>query len=405
MTPPLDRSASEPVPKSHDASRLHFIDATRAFALILGIVFHASLSFVPIFMGWAVQDVSTSSWVAAFATISHSFRMELFFLLAGFLGNLSLHRRGVSKFARSRLIQLGVPFIAGWFVLRPFLVSAWIMGSASLRGDVDILTGLAGGFQSLATIPSGLFTGSHLWFLYYLALVTSIALLVRTSIRASGPLSLKLLSRIDALSAHLGSTAASPWILAIPTSLGLWFMNTWSMDTPDRTLVPHWPVLLIYGGFFGFGWFLARNQDALHQHVRLSAPRWLTAGLAASVLLVLGDIERDPAHPHFVLAHMAFVGAYAVTMWSFSFLTLGVFHRFCHRANPAARYVADASYWMYLIHLPLVLWLQIGVAELPFHWSLKWAGIVVLTVGFSLLSYQWFVRTTWIGRILNGSRP
>jgi glucan biosynthesis protein C len=67
--------------------------------------------------------------------------------------------------------------------------------------------------------------------------------------------------------------------------------------------------------------------------------------------------------------------------------------------------VADASYWMYLIHLPLVLWLQIGVAELPFHWSLKWAGIVVLTVGFSLLSYQWFVRTTWIGRILNGSRP
>jgi hypothetical protein len=155
MTPPLDRSASEPVPKSHDASRLHFIDATRAFALILGIVFHASLSFVPIFMGWAVQDVSTSSWVAAFATISHSFRMELFFLLAGFLGNLSLHRRGISKFARSRLIQLGVPFIAGWFVLRPFLVSAWIMGSASLRGDVDILTGLAGGFQSLATIPRG----------------------------------------------------------------------------------------------------------------------------------------------------------------------------------------------------------------------------------------------------------
>ena len=42
------------------STRLHYLDATRAFALLLGIVFHASLSFMPVFIGWAVMDVSTS---------------------------------------------------------------------------------------------------------------------------------------------------------------------------------------------------------------------------------------------------------------------------------------------------------------------------------------------------------
>ena len=64
--------------------RLDYLDATRAFALLLGVVFHAVFSFSPYFMGWAVQDISTSPRVTDFFLVSHSFRMELFFLLAGF---------------------------------------------------------------------------------------------------------------------------------------------------------------------------------------------------------------------------------------------------------------------------------------------------------------------------------
>ena len=66
------------------STRLHYLDATRAFALLLGIVFHASLSFMPVFIGWAVMDVSTSYIAGGFALISHTFRMALFFLIAGF---------------------------------------------------------------------------------------------------------------------------------------------------------------------------------------------------------------------------------------------------------------------------------------------------------------------------------
>src|SRR5690242_9405563 len=132
-----------------DSPRLDYLDATRAFALVLGIVFHACLSFVPVFMGWAVQDVSTSPLVAMFMTVSHSFRMEAFFLLAGFFSHLTFHRKGAREFARARVLRIGVPFVLGWFILRPLIVSGWIMGSASLHGRVDVWAGLLGGFQSL----------------------------------------------------------------------------------------------------------------------------------------------------------------------------------------------------------------------------------------------------------------
>ena len=91
-------------------------------------------------------------------------------------------------------------------------------------------------------------------------------------------------------------------------------------------------------------------------------------------------------------------------MWSLVFLTIGVFHRLCQRPNAFVRYVADSSYWMYLIHLPVVVWLQVAVAELPLHWSLKLAFICATTVAFSLLTYDFFVRPTFIGLVLNGRR-
>jgi len=59
---------------------------------------------------------------------------------------------------------------------------------------------------------------------------------------------------------------------------------------------------------------------------------------------------------------------------------------------------------MYLIHLPVVVWLQVAVAELPLHWSLKLAFISVMTIAVSLLSYDLFVRSTLIGWVLNGRR-
>jgi glucan biosynthesis protein C len=401
---PSDAQTTSVASPGADNSRLDYLDATRAFALVLGIVFHACLSFMPVFIGWAVQDVSTSPLVAVFMTVSHSFRMEAFFLLAGFFSHLTFHRKGGGEFARSRMLRIAAPFVVGWFILRPLVVSGWIMGSASLRGGVDVWAGLLGGFQTLAILPTGIFTGSHLWFLYYLALITALTLAVRGLVTAIGSWRAVMVRRADALVAWLANSRGSLVILAVPTAAALWFMRAWGMDTPDQSLLPHLPVLVIYGGFFVLGWMLSRQRGLIPQFARLTAERWILAGLGIAALLLLGEIERDPGHPHYVVAHVAYALSYALTMWSLVFLTLGVVKQLCPRPNAFIRYVADSSYWLYLIHLPVVVWLQIAVAELPLHWSIKLAFISSMTIAISLLTYDLFVRSTSIGWVLNGRR-
>lgn len=389
-------------PIVNSSPRLDYLDATRAFALILGVVFHAGLSFVPIYIGWAVQDVSTSFLVGAFLTVSHSFRMEVFFLLAGFFSCLTLNRRGVGEFMRSRLIRIGIPFFLGWFILRPLITSGWIMGSASLSGDVDIWTGLIGGFKSLAALPSGIFVGTHLWFLYYLILITALVVVVRGILSTLGSGGGRFLRRSDTIVAWIVDSRMSHVILAVPTTAALLFMDSWGMDTPDKSLIPHLPVLAVYGGFFGFGWMLNRQSGLIDRLAQMTVLRWVAAAGGAATILLMSGFEHNPGAPFRHVTHVVHAFSYALTMWSLVFLTLGFFRRFCVCPSKFVRFVADSSYWMYLVHLPVVVWLQVAVAELPFHWSLKLVFISLVTIGVSLLTCDLFVRPTFIGRVLNG---
>ena len=146
---------------SSQNKRLDYLDAARAFALILGIIFHASLSFIPIYIGWAVMDISTSSIVPLFMFISHSFRLALFFLIAGFFSHMKFHSESVKTFFKSRSVRIAIPFIVGWFLLRPMLVSGWIMGAESMRGEANILNALVAGFASLGDRKSTRLNSSH----------------------------------------------------------------------------------------------------------------------------------------------------------------------------------------------------------------------------------------------------
>src|SRR5690606_26086637 len=116
----------------------------------------------------------------------------------------------------------------------------------------------------------------------------------------------------------------------------------------------------------------------------------------------LARFEMQLAHPHYKLIKTFAVLGYTIMMWSLVSLTIGLFRYFFNRPNKIVRYVADSSYWLYLIHLPIVIWLQIAFAELPLHWSIKLVSISALTIFISIVLYDAFVRSTFIGAILNG---
>lgn len=386
------------------SARLDYLDAVRAFALLLGVVFHASLSFMPMYIGWAVMDVSTISVMPGFVLICHSFRMELFFLLAGYFSHMTFHKRGPGPFLKSRFNRIAIPFVVAWFILRPFVVSGWIMGAESLRGDVHILGGLAQGFLALETLPVGIFTGTHLWFLYYLALATATTVLATRSLSLFPVLKRNLHGFADkALSAIARNSSSAP-ILAVPTSVCLYFMSGWGMDTPDKSLVPHLPAYFVYVGGFSLGWLIHRQPQLLTELSRLKPVRVLNIFGSAILTLYLARYQPDAGHPFYQQLHVAFAYSYGVLMWSLVFGTIGCFRLVFAKPNKIVRYFADSSYWLYLVHLPIVVWLQIAFAELPYHGSIKLVAISTLAVAAALLVYDLAIRPTFIGKILSSAR-
>src|SRR5512143_745855 len=110
--PPMPADArSEP----EAGERLHALDAVRGFALLLGIVFHSTMSF---FNGpqqmWFIVDKSPSTTLTLLFYVLHIFRMTMFFFIAGFFAHLLYHRRGAPAFIRARLRRIGLPLGVGW---------------------------------------------------------------------------------------------------------------------------------------------------------------------------------------------------------------------------------------------------------------------------------------------------
>ncbi len=90
--------------------------------------------------------------------------------------------------------------------------------------------------------------------------------------------------------------------------------------------------------------------------------------------------------------------------WTMSFGLIGLFRRFMSRASFRVRYLSDASYWMYLAHLPLVFVVQGLLTLLPLPALVNFVLMCTAVTALLLVAYRYAVRYTFIGRLLNGRR-
>jgi peptidoglycan/LPS O-acetylase OafA/YrhL len=68
------------------------------------------------------------------------------------------------------------------------------------------------------------------------------------------------------------------------------------------------------------------------------------------------------------------------------------------------RYISDASYWVYLLHLPLTGFTPGLIADWPLPATLKMLVVVLITSVICLVTYHYLVRGTFIGKFLNGRK-
>jgi glucans biosynthesis protein C len=387
-----------------EENRFHSMDALRAAALLAGIVLHATMSYLPGFgaLHWPMADASTSNALGLTFFVIHIFRMALFFMIAGFFARL-LHRRlGTGGLIRNRLRRIGLPLLAAMVLVLPFTFAAVIWAAVQV--------GAKGGPPPAAAAPviGPAVPWAHLWFLYLLLALFALWLPLRG-----------LLARVDhagAWRAALGRVAArviasrlAPLLLAIPVAMALvsarWWISWMGIPVPAAGLVPNLPALLTFGVAFVLGWIMHREQSVL----RSLADDWLVYLLAA-VLSTVAALWLAGERIHFSLRPMSanervmFAAAYSVALWGWCFACIGAAVRFLDQPSPRWRYLSDASYWMYLVHLPILWALQAWSFRWPLHWSVKFPLVIAVTVALLLASYHWMVRRTFVGVFLNGRR-
>ncbi len=167
-------------------------------------------------------------------------------------------------------------------------------------------------------------------------------------------------------------------------------------DTSDG-LIPNPLVLGYYACFFFFGAFFYRCGFAMRR-------RW-------ALLLLPGLLLAFPAA--FVMLFPSEEAAWALTVseviqvaytWLMCFGLIGLFHLIASRERPWVRYVSDSSYWLYLWHLPLIVFAQRLVLTWPIDAHLKFLLICVTVTAVLLATYQLGVRYTPIGTMLTGKR-
>ena len=91
-------------------------------------------------------------------------------------------------------------------------------------------------------------------------------------------------------------------------------------------------------------------------------------------------------------------------MWLLTYGLFGLFLRYMSHPSPRWRYMADASYWIYIVHVPFVMLLPLLFANVPAPGIVKVALVVAMATGLILVSYRYLVRSTFIGEQLNGRR-
>ena len=89
---------------------------------------------------------------------------------------------------------------------------------------------------------------------------------------------------------------------------------------------------------------------------------------------------------------------------AFSYSFIGIAENKFSSYNSKLRFVSDGSYWIYLIHLPVVSFLTFSMFTIPLWIELKFLISIFVTTIFGLFTYKYLVRSTVVGVLLNGKR-
>ena len=381
--------------------RLHYMDNLRALAMLLGIFFHAALAYTPSLSNlWLAAGPESSVLFEQVAWFSHTFRMPLFFLIAGFFALLLLSRRGVKGFIMHRVKRIGLPFI----VFTPLVLITVFISMGWATTNVQNPSPMIGFMKYMMSNPEAAAgmetpqTTMHMWFLYYLMQFCLVAALIH---------------KAGLLTDKVCQVLTNPLLIVLiyPLVMAAALVTVHAPHPAPEQYVPQLWAYGFYGVFFLLGMAIYNNQDVLTRLEPLALPLFISSlGLYWLLFPMLPeaigmeDLAMILEGPEFSMEHLtvAILEAYIGVHMTIVCLVFGA--KVLSGSSKALRYIADGSYWVYIVHLPVLFIIQFHLLDV--EWGL-WVEFLIssfgtLAIGFA--TYALFIRWTPIGILLNGCR-
>ena len=381
--------------------RYHSLDRLRAVLMLLGVVRHAAISYEPAALeGWPYKDAQVdilAHWVIVFIRV---FQLPVFFAIAGFFAAYLVQTRGIPAFLRNRWSRIGVPFLVAW----PLLAATMYFAVTYASRFSTVPPTHTYGRDELMSAEAVRYLFLHLWFLYHLMILCVVASGVRwLSVRVPERVRTWTLDLFERL-LHRGGIA----VLVLVTGTILYRMQSWAIDYYAGP-IPTLRQMALWGLFFTVGWMLFCRRETLEGFKR---PAWLHLAAGIVCFFVYRYFADAGCHagPDRICTgtsavhHVGAVAFLSLSMWFLAYGLLGLFLRYMDEPSRRWRYIADASYWIYLVHVPFVMLLPLLLRDMPLPGIVKLTLVTVTATGLILAIYQYVVRPTFIGKQLNGRR-
>jgi len=414
--------------------RYHDLDFVRAIAMLLGILIHVNIFFMPpseLFWGTGeyqgdVVNMQSTSFI-------HLFRMQLFFLIAGFFAELVADRKGFRHLVGDRVKRILLPFIVGILILMP-IHRLLLNGDSSYYDKQFIGLTLIEQLRSISLF--GLLDGKpglkdgliHYWFIFYLLIFYTIHFIARPILLGIG---MKRIPGAETLMKAGLRRRRGIFAFILLTLPFQYFIVEVSLP-PTGFNVPLLDLAL-YSIFYLFGLALYHHRALLTDMSRnawsfllIAAPFVLLANGATSRIDLSAPVIKDittwtvldtgsgtlggPILHWEGLVHNGWdkvlVSSIRSTLcWLMCIGFIGLAHRYLNKPRPLIRYLADSAYWVYWIHLPITFKLSFLAQQLNWGSSL-FKSYVVLTTSTLIVywTYNSFVRYGWLGDYFMGRR-
>lgn len=380
-------------------TRYHYLDNVRVLAMFAGVLFHAALAYSPLLHNlWFTSGSESSASIDIVVFFTHLFRMPVFFLVSGFFAVMMLQKKGISDFLKNRSMRILLPLV----IFFPLLAATIFLSIGWALENIDNLSPMLQFIKAMQNNPDAPpppLSTMHLWFLFNLflfALTTSV--LYKFSFFQS-----KLVKKIS----------SAKFILFVLPLLMIPAM--YSQSAPHPAAEKFYPELWsfgFYGLFFILGCLIFLKQSLLDELEPYKNILWvvslfayaifyslLPTAIPAEELMKIATDGFEPTLSHIKLATCeAFIAVY-MTIYC---LLLG--RKFLNRPNKLLKLISDSSYWVYLIHLPILLMIQFALTDINLNMWFKFMISTSVTLIVTMLSYMLLVRRTPIGWLLNGKK-